>query len=98
MIMIIAMFYIFFILCDISSTFKNYFQRILSPPPEKIHSLLFSHFRPKNSKSASHPLFTNISTLKVFQQPPLPIPLAERGETLWFHVKFKQISLKQIYK
>ena len=37
MIMIIAIIYIFFILCDIWSTVENYFQKILRPP-EKVHS------------------------------------------------------------
>ena len=32
MIMIIAIIYIFFILCDIWSTVENYFQKILRPP------------------------------------------------------------------
>ena len=43
MIMIIAIIYIFFILLDIWSTVKNYFQKILSPPPPaKIHPLFYS--------------------------------------------------------
>ena len=37
MIMIIAIIYIFFILCDIWSAVQDYFQKILSPP-EKIRS------------------------------------------------------------
>ena len=37
MIMIIAIINFFFVLHDISSTFQNFFQKILSPP-EKIHS------------------------------------------------------------
>ena len=41
MIMIIAVIYIFFILCHIWSIVENYFQKILSPPPlEKSHSPL----------------------------------------------------------
>ena len=39
MITIIALIYIYFILCDTWSTFENYFQKILSPP-DKIHSPL----------------------------------------------------------
>ena len=35
MIMIIAISYIFFILWDIWSTVKNYFQKILTPSPQK---------------------------------------------------------------
>ena len=51
-IMIIAIIYIFFILCDIWSTVENYFQKILRSP-WKNHSPLFTHSTPKNSKSAS---------------------------------------------
>ena len=45
MIMITAIIYILFILCDIWSTVENYFQKILSPPPypEKIQSPLFAN-------------------------------------------------------
>ena len=39
----------------------------LPPPPEKIHSPLFTHYPPKNSKSAGTPF---LLTLKIFQPPP----------------------------
>lgn len=38
-----------------------------APPPEKIHSPLFTHYPPKNSKSAGTPF---LLTLKIFQPPP----------------------------
>ena len=75
MIMIIAMIYSFFILCDIWSTIENYFQKILSlpPPSEKIQSPL------KNSKIASPLLFANIEKfLTPFS--PSPPPPAESGD------------------
>ena len=43
MMMIIAIIYILFILCDIWSTVENCFQKILSPPLTKSPSPLFSH-------------------------------------------------------
>ena len=46
MIMAIAIIYIFFILCDISSLVENYFQKILSPP-QKFQFPLFTHSPPK---------------------------------------------------
>ena len=55
-IMIIAIIYIIF-LSDISSTVENYFQKILSCPPEKIHSPLFTYSPSKNSKCASPPFW-----------------------------------------
>ena len=45
-IMVIAMIYIFFILCNISSLVKNYFQKILSCT-QKSHSRFFTHYPPK---------------------------------------------------
>ena len=43
MIMVVAIVYIFFILIVISSLVENYFQKIVSSPPEKSHSPLFTH-------------------------------------------------------
>ena len=72
MIMIIAIIYIFFILCDIWSTVENCFQKIFSPPPEKIHSCLFTHSPPKNQK-VKVPSFCQ--NWKFFR-----LPLQRRGE------------------
>ena len=65
MIMIIAIIYIFFISCDIWSTVENYFQKILTPPPDKIHSPIFTHSPRKNLKNA--PFCQNWK----FSRPPL---------------------------
>ena len=66
MIMVIAIIYICFILCDIWSTVENYFQKIFSPPWKKplppFHSL-----PSKNSKSA---IFPFLPTFNIFQPPP----------------------------
>ena len=51
-IMVIAMIYIFFILCNISSLVENYFQKILSRP-QKSHSPFFTHYPP----TCMYPLF-----------------------------------------
>ena len=69
MIMIIAMIYIFFIICDIWSTVENYFQKIISPsPPEKIHSPLLTHSPLEIQKVQVPPLFANIKKIS----PPSP--------------------------
>ena len=70
MIMIIAVIFIF-----LSYVMFDQQLKILRSPPEKIHSPLFTHSPPKNSKSES-PSF--LPTLKTFQA------LSRKGErTLW---------------
>ena len=59
MIMIIAIIFIFFILCDIWSTVENYFQNILRTPWKNPLPPSYS-LPPKNLKIASPPLFANI--------------------------------------
>ena len=60
----------------------------LPPPPEKTHSPLFTHYPPKNSKSAGTPF---LLTLKIFQPPPPP---TERGgEDTMSHMKVPMFLL-----
>ena len=67
-IMIIAIIYIFFILCDIWSTVENYFQKILSLTLQKSTPPSLITLPRKNSKSAS-PSF--LPRLKIVQLSPL---------------------------
>ena len=69
MIMIIAIIYIFSILCDIWSTVENYFQKILSFPPKKSTPPFLLIPPSKNSKSASLPLFANIGNFSAPSPP-----------------------------
>ena len=46
MIMIIAIIYIFLSYVTFDQQLKNYFQKIFRPPPEKIHSPLFTYSPP----------------------------------------------------
>ena len=69
MIMFIATIYIFLSNGIFDQQLKITFRKS-STPPEKIHSSLFTHLPPKNSKSKFQIPF--LSTLKIF-------PTAERG-------------------
>ena len=82
MIMIIAIICIFFIIFDIWSTVKNYFQKIISlpPPPWKNPLSPFHSLAPRNSKSsksASRPLFANIKNFSDW----------------WYHLTSKLVTM-----
>ena len=74
-IMIIAIIYIIF-LSDISSTVENYFQKILSCPPEK-STPPFLLTLPLKIQNVQVPLFGNIE--KLYASP----PCRKRERTLW---------------
>ena len=69
MIMIIAIICIFFIIFDIWSTVKNYFQKIISLPPplEKIHFPLFTHSPLEIQKVQKVQVAPFLPIVKIFQ-------------------------------
>ena len=89
MIMIITIIYIFFILYDIWLQLKITFAKSSAPPPKKIHSSLFTHSPPKNSKIASLPLFAYIENF-------LGSPAERRGRTLKHLQKFLRVAVERV--
>ena len=75
MIMIIAILYIILSYVIFDQQLKITFRKFSAPPPpEKTQYPFFIHSSPKNSKSASPPLFANTESF-------LSLP-AERGDTM----------------
>ena len=77
MIMIIAIIYIFYLMWYLINSWKL-LSEIPQAPNEKIHSLLFTHSPPENSKIASAAHFASIENF-------LGLPLQKGGgeRTLW---------------